>query len=208
MGSALHKTIVNCREFVTERNERHPQPSATRWQEGPAPAPLLPRTLHSSFSMSCWSLVIWAIHWLSASTQMPAQGKAEGSLQAQKTAKASELQNQETFSPETLPTAQETHEVLPRPGLLFLGTPGPTPQQTRSRCPVSLLSHPAWAAAGQGQGQGPRAHSPRLAGRCYLWSASRSRGPSGTGRRSSALCAHTASLTSGPRSSPTSLRPS
>lgn len=43
----------------------------------PQPASPLPHTLHSSFSMSCWSLLICAIHWLLSSTQTPARGRAE-----------------------------------------------------------------------------------------------------------------------------------
>lgn len=46
--------------------------ASTKVQGSPQPTSPLPHTLHSSFSMSCWSLLICAIHWLLSSTQTPA----------------------------------------------------------------------------------------------------------------------------------------
>lgn len=66
----------NTRASGTRRGPSATQTSARVWAS-PQPSSPLPRTLHSSFSMSCCSLLICAIHWLLSSTQIPARGRAE-----------------------------------------------------------------------------------------------------------------------------------
>lgn len=66
----------NIRAVGTGRGPRTNLASTEVWGS-PQPTSPLPHTLHSSFSMSCWSLLICAIHWLLSSTQMPAGGRAE-----------------------------------------------------------------------------------------------------------------------------------
>lgn len=69
--SSVTMPRLNTRAVITERGPST-NLASLEVQGSPQPASPLPRTLHSSFSMSCWSLLICAIHWLLSSTQTPA----------------------------------------------------------------------------------------------------------------------------------------
>lgn len=69
--SSVTMPRLNTRAVSTERGPST-NLASVEVQGSPQPASPLPRTLHSSFSMSCWSLLICAIHWLLSSTQTPA----------------------------------------------------------------------------------------------------------------------------------------
>jgi len=96
------------------------------------------------------------------------------------------------FSPERFPTAQEVHHPSCHLGAMVQARPGQAPA---APCCSHAHRRPQW-----GRQRG-------TAGCRDLSSASRNRGPSETDRRSSVLCAHIVSPTSGQQRSQTSLCP-